>query len=156
MKAEKNLARMGIELPEPPQPAGAYLPCRKTGNLIYISGQGCRINGKLKYQGKVGKDLSIEEAYDAARICCINALSILKGELGDLDNINKIVNVHGFVNSASGFTAQPQVVNGASEMLIEVFGDKGKHSRCALASCELPNNIPVELEMIVEVVDNND
>jgi enamine deaminase RidA (YjgF/YER057c/UK114 family) len=151
MNVEKKLKELNLELPSPPKPAGAYLPYRKTGNLIYISGQGCRVNGELKYQGKVGKDLNIEEAYDAARICCINALSILKGAVGDLDKVVKIVNVHGFVNSAEGFTDQAKVVNGASDFLIKVFGDNGRHSRCALAACELPNNIPVELEMIVEV-----
>src|SRR6056297_1115972 len=114
MKVEQKLKEMGIELPVPPKPAGAYMPCRKTGNLIYISGQGCRVDGELKYQGKVGKDLDLEEGYDAAKICCINALSILKGELDDLDKISKIINVHGYVNSASGFTDQPSIVNGAS------------------------------------------
>ena len=153
MKIEKRLEELGVKLPEPAKPVAAYLPFRRTGNLIYISGQDCRVNGELKYKGKVGKDVTEEEAYEAARITAINLLAILKSAVGDLDKVKQIVNLHGFVNSADGYVRQPFVINGASEFLVEVFGDKGKHSRCALSCNELPFNTPVEIEMIVEVED---
>lgn len=151
MEIEKKLEQMGYSLPAMPQPIAAYVPYRKTGNLIYISGQDCKVDGQLKYKGKVGKDVTEEEAYEASRIAAINLLSILKEAIGDLDKVIKIVNLHGFVNSAPGFVRQPIVINGASEFLIELFGERGKHSRCALAANELPFNTPVEIEMIVEV-----
>lgn len=151
MKIEEKLTEMGIEIPVAAKPVASYIPYRRTGNLIYISGQDCRVDGKLEYEGKVGDDVSEEEAYDAARITAINLLAILKDAVGDLDKVVKIVNLHGFVNSADGFVRQPMVINGASDFLLEVFGEKGKHSRCALSANELPFNTPVEIEMIVEV-----
>ena len=151
MKIEEKLNEMGINIPEAAKPVASYVPFRRVGNLIYISGQGCRVNGKLKYEGKVGRDVTEEEAYEAARIAAINLLAILKSAIGNLDKIVKIVNLHGFVNSADGFVRQPMVINGASDLLLEVFGEKGKHSRCALSANELPFNTPVEIEMIVEV-----
>lgn len=153
MKIEKRLEELGVKLPEPAKPVAAYVPFRRTGNLIYISGQDCRVNGELKYKGKVGKDVTEEEAYEAARITAINLLAILKSAVGDLDRVKQIVNLHGYVNSADGFVRQPFVINGASEFLVEVFGEKGKHSRCALSCNELPFDTPVEIEMIVEVED---
>lgn len=155
MKVEKKLEELGVKLPEPAKPVAAYIPFRRTGNLIYISGQDCRVNGELKYKGKVGKDVTEEEAYEAAKITAINLLAILKSAVGDLDRVKQIVNVHGYVNSADGFVRQPAVINGASEFLVEVFGEKGKHSRCALSCNELPFNTPVEIEMIVEVEDED-
>jgi enamine deaminase RidA (YjgF/YER057c/UK114 family) len=151
MIIEKKLEQMGCSLPETPKPVAAYIPYRRTGNLIYISGQDCRVGGVLKYEGKVGTDVTEEQAYEASRITAINLLAILKSAVGDLDKVSKIVNLHGFVNSAPGFVRQPMVINGASEFLVEVFGEKGKHSRCALSANELPFNTPVEIEMIVEV-----
>jgi len=153
MKAEEKLAELGIELPEPPTPVAAYIPYSRSGNLIFISGQDCRVNGELKYKGKVGRDVTEEQAYEAARIAAINLLDIRKTAVGDLDKVKKIVNVHGYVNSAEGFVRQPMVINGASELLVEVFGERGKHSRCALSCNELPFDTPVEVEMIVEVDD---
>ena len=153
MKIEKKLAEMGFSLPDTPKPAGAYVPFRRTGNLVYISGQGCMEEGKLKYEGKVGSDLTEEEGYKASRIAVINLLAILKSAVGDLDKVVKIVNLHGFVNSAPGFVRQPMIINGASELLLELYGEKGQHSRCALSANELPFNTPVEIEMIVEVED---
>jgi len=151
MKIEEKINKMGIKLPEVSKPVASYVPFRRVGNLIYISGQDCRINGKLKYEGKVGKNVSEEEAYEAARVTAVNLLAILKNAIGNLDKVVKIVNLHGFVNSADGFVRQPMVINGASDLLLEVFGEKGKHSRCALSANELPFNTPVEIEMIVEV-----
>jgi enamine deaminase RidA (YjgF/YER057c/UK114 family) len=151
MKIEEKIKKMGIEIPEAAKPVASYVPFRRVGNLIYISGQDCRVNGKLKYEGKVGRDVTEEEAYEAARITAINLLAILKSAIGNLDKVVKIVNLHGFVNSADGFVRQPMVINGASDLLLEIFGEKGKHSRCALSANELPFNTPVEIEMIVEV-----
>lgn len=151
MYIEKNLRNMGIELPLPLQPGGKFLPYQRTRHLVYISGQICKVNGEMKYQGKIGKDLTEQQGKSAARIACLNALSVLKIAIGDLDKVVKIVNVHGYVNSAEGFTNQPNVINGASELLIDIFGERGRHSRCALAVNELPANSAVELEMIVEV-----
>jgi len=151
MKIEEKIKKMGIEIPEVAKPVASYVPFRRVGNLIYLSGQDCRINGKLKYEGKVGRDVTEKEAYEAARITAINLFAILKSAIGNLDKVVKIVNLHGFVNSADGFVRQPMVINGASDLLLEVFGEKGKHSRCALSANELPFNTPVEIEMIVEV-----
>jgi len=151
MKIEEKIKKMEIEIPEVAKPVASYVQFRRVGNLIYISGQDCRVNGKLKYEGKVGRDVTEEEAYEAARITAINLLAILKNAIGNLDKVVKIVNLHGFVNSADGFVKQPMVINGASDLLLEVFGEKGKHSRCALSANELAFNTPVEIEMIVEV-----
>lgn len=151
MKIEERLVELGITLPEPAKPVAAYIPFSRSGNLIFISGQDCRVNGELKYKGKVGKDVSEEDAYDAARITAINLLAILKSAVGDLDKVKSIVNLHGYVNSAPGFVRQPMVINGASELLVEVFGEKGRHSRCALACNELPFDTAVEIDMVVEV-----
>jgi len=151
MKIEEKLKKMEIEIPEAAKPIASYVPFRRVGNLIYISGQDCRVSGKLKYEGKVGRDVTEGEAYEAARITAINLLAILKSAIGNLDKVVNIVNLHGFVNSAEGFVRQPRVINGASDFLLEVFGEKGKHSRCALSANELPFNTPVEIEMIVEV-----
>ncbi len=152
MRIEKRLESIGIVLPEPPEPVASYIPYRITGNLVYISGQDCRVNGELKYKGKVGKEVSEEEAYEAAKIAVIRCLSVLKSAIQDLDKVVKIINLHGYVNSAEGFTRQPMVINGASDLLVDVFEEKGKHSRCALSCNELPFNTPVEVEMIVEIV----
>ena len=153
MKVEERLKELGVKLPEPAKPVAAYIPCVRAGNLVFISGQDCRINGELRYKGKVGENVTEEEAYEAAKIAAINLLAILKSAIGDLDKVKKIVNLHGYVNSAKGFVRQPMVINGASEFLVEVLGDKGKHSRCALSCNELPFDTPVEVEMIVEVED---
>ncbi len=151
MKIEEKLNKMGIEIPEAPKPVASYVPYRRVGNLIYISGQDCRVNGKLKYEGKVGRDITEEQAYEAARITAINLIAVLKDAIGDLGRVVKIVNLHGYVNSADGFVRQPMVINGASDLLLKIFGEKGKHSRCALSANELPFNTPVEIEMIVEI-----
>ena len=151
MKIEEKINEMGIKIPEAAKPLHSYVPFRRVGNLIYISGQDCSVNGKLKYEGKVGRDITEKEAYEAAKITAINLLAILKSAIGDLDKVVKIINLHGYVNSADGFVRQPMVINGASDLLLEIFGEKGKHSRCALSTNELPFDTPVEIEMIVEV-----
>ncbi|MDQ0338302.1 enamine deaminase RidA (YjgF/YER057c/UK114 family) [Caldalkalibacillus uzonensis] len=150
-KIEEKLKRLGINLPEAPRPAAEYVPARTVGNLVYTSGQDCRVNGVLKYKGKVGKDLTVEEGYDAARQTMINLLAVLKEHIGDLDRIKQVVKLLGFVNSAEGFVEQPYVINGASELLEEIFGERGKHARSAISANELPFDTPVEIEMIVEI-----
>ena len=151
MTIEDKLRQMGLGLPEPPKPVAAYVPCVRTGNLLFVSGQVPREKGVLKFSGHVGGNLSIEEGQQAARICALNALSVVKGEVGNLDRVRRIVKLTGFVASAAGFTDQPKVVDGASTLLAELFGAKGQHARAAVGVNELPLGSAVEIEMIVEV-----
>lgn len=152
MNIENRLTELGIQLPEAPAPMAAYVPVKRVGNLIFISGQGPVLNGTFPYIGKVGSDLTFEDGYKAARLCGLNLIAQLKKALGDLDNVKNIIHVKGFVASANDFYSQPQVVNGASELMAEVFGEAGKHSRSALGVNVLPMNIPVEVELIAEVL----
>jgi enamine deaminase RidA (YjgF/YER057c/UK114 family) len=151
MSAEDNLITLGITLPEPPNPIGAYLPATRAGDLVFVSGVLPMVEGKLFCQGKLGLEIGLEEGYEAARISCINALSIIKKELGSLDSIRRIVKITGYVASTPDFIDQPKVVNGASELLLSVFGEQGKHARAAVGCSSLPADSPVEIEMIVEV-----
>ncbi len=148
---EEKLKEKGMEIPEAPKPLAAYIPVTKVGNLIFTAGQIPLKNGKLIYEGKVGKDLSVETAQKAAELCLLNGLSVIKSVTGSLESIKKIVKVTVFVNSADGFTEQAKVANGASELLVELFGEKGKHVRSAVGVNELPINSAVEIELIVEV-----
>ncbi|BBI33427.1 RidA family protein [Cohnella abietis] len=150
---EKRLEQLGIQLPAAPAPKFTYLPCNRTGNLLYLSGQDCRINGVLMYEGKLGQEITIEQGQAAAKQTIINCLAELKNYLGDLDRVVKIVKMLGLVNSAPGFSDQPYVINGASDFLVEVFGENGKHARSAIGTNELPFNTPVEIEIIVEIRD---
>ncbi|WP_240415368.1 RidA family protein [Paenibacillus periandrae] len=152
-KIEQRLLELGIVLPPSPEPRFTYVPCVQTGNLIYLSGQDCRINGELMYEGKLGTDLTIEQGQEAARQTIINCLAVMKGYLGDLDRVVKIVKMLGLVNSAPGFADQPYVINGASNLLVDVFGDNGKHARSAIGTNELPFHTPVEIEIIAEIRD---
>ena len=151
MKIENRLNELGIVLPKPPQPIATYTPCKQAGNLVFVSGQGPIIDGKQLYTGKVGIEVSLEDAYQAARACGITLIAQLKRFLGDLDMLKIIVHVKGFVACGSDFEAQPAVINGVSDLMVEVFGEQGRHSRCALGTNALPTNIPVEVELIVEV-----
>ena len=148
---EERLKKLGITLLAVPAPAGAYIPAVRSGNLVFCSGQGPFRDGKFAYLGQVGKDITLEEGYQAARIAGLNCLAEIKFVTGSLDAVKRVVHVRGFVNSAPGFHDQPKVVNGASELLIEIFGEQGKHARAALGTSNLPANIPVEIEMVVEV-----
>lgn len=148
---EEKLKQMGIELPEAPTPLAAYVPAVKAGDYAYTSGQIPLVKGELQFKGKVGAELTVEQGYQAARLCAINCLSALKGVIGSLDNIERVVKVVGFVNSAPGFAMQPKVVNGASELLGEVFGEAGKHARSAVGVSELPIDSAVEVEVIVKL-----
>lgn len=148
---EEKLKQLGLELPQPPKPVGAYVPVQIVGNLAFTSGQTARINGVRRYLGKVGKEVSQEEGYLSARDAALNCLSALKQALGSLDRVKRIVKLVGFVNSAPGFHQQPAVVNGASELLLELFGERAPHARSAVGVAELPYDASVELEMIVEI-----
>lgn len=151
---EKRLEELGLILPPSPEPRFTYIPCNQTGNLIYLSGQDCRdSNGKLIYEGKLGSDLTIEQGQEAARQTILNCLAVMKGYLGDLDRVVRIVKLLGFVNSAPGFADQPYVMNGASNLLVDVFGENGKHARSAIGTSELPFRTPVEIEIIAEIRD---
>lgn len=150
--AEDKLAQLGVTLPDSPSPIANYVPAVRTGNLLYLSGVGpaAKPDGKVP-AGKVGSDLTVEEGYEAARLVGINLLARLKAELGDLDRVTRVVKLLSMVNSAPDFTQPPAVANGCSDLLVEVFGEKGRHARSAVGMAALPNNIPVEIEMIVEV-----
>ena len=151
---EAKLEQMGIALPDSPAPMANYVPGVRTGNLLYLAGLGpaARADGSAP-QGKVGQDLSVEEGYEAARLTGINILARLKGELGDLDRVNRVVKLLSMVNATPDFTQQPAVANGCSDLMVEVFGDKGRHARSAVGMGSLPNNIPIEIEAIIEVAD---
>ena len=151
MSVENKLKSLGLKLPEIPKPLGAYVPAIRVGDILFTSGQGPIIEGKIKYQGKLGKDLTLEEGYEAAKLCALNCLSAIKMEIGDLDKIERIVKLVGFVNSAQGFTKQSLVINGASDLLQNLFGEKGKHVRVSVGVSELPNNMAVELEIMVKL-----
>jgi len=148
---EEKMKEMGITLPETVKPLAAYIPAIQTGDYVYTSGQVPFADGELKYSGKIGIDLSLEEGQKAAELCALNALCAIKSEIGDLNEIERILKVTVFVNSADGFTDQPKVANGASEFLGKIFGEAGKHVRSAVGVNELPVNSAVEIEMMVKV-----
>jgi len=150
MKIEQILKEKGIELPEVPKPVANYVPAVRTGNLIFLSGHGPQ---KHIPNGKVGKELTIEQGYEAARNTALCLISTMKNILEDLDRVRRIVKLTGFVNCAEDFKDQPKVVNGASDLFVEIFGDNGKHSRSAIGIYQLPNGIPVEIELVAEVQD---
>lgn len=151
MSAEAKLQELGIVLPEAPKPVAAYVPFVQSGDLVFTSGQICFENGQLKYKGKIGRELSPEEGYQAARLCAINTLAVLKAAAGSLDNIEQIVKITVFVNSAAGFSGQPAVANGASELYEKVFGEKGRHARSAVGAPELPLDTAVEVEVVARI-----
>jgi enamine deaminase RidA (YjgF/YER057c/UK114 family) len=148
---EDKIKELGYELPEAPRPLAAYIPALKINNLVFTAGQLPTVKGELKIKGKLGKEVTEEEGRNAAQNSALNCLSVIKSVVGDLDAVERIVKLTVFVNSADGFTDQPKVANGASELLVNIFGEKGKHVRSAVGVNELPLNAPVEIEMIVEV-----
>lgn len=152
MKTEARLDELGIELPSPQAPAANYVPAVRTGNLLYLAGVGPakRDDGSSPI-GKVGAELTSEEGYEAARLVCLNIISRLKAELGDLDRVVRVVKLLGMVNATEDFGEHPAVINGCSDLLVEVFGERGKHARSAVGMQSLPFGIPVEIEAIVEI-----
>jgi enamine deaminase RidA (YjgF/YER057c/UK114 family) len=148
---EERLQELGVDLPAPAAPVAAYVPCVRTGNLVYVSGQVPSVDGKPTHLGHLGDDVDLEAGRAAARTCAVNVLAALKAELGELSRVRRVVKVTGFVASTPGFTDVPKVVNAASELFGEVFGDAGRHARAAVGVAALPLGVPVEVEAIVEV-----
>jgi len=153
MSAEQKLNELGLELPQTANPVGAYVPAVRSGQLLFTAGQLPLKDGKLTAEGKVPADVSLEDAYWAAKQALLNALAAARAELGSLDKIAQIVRLNVFVNSSPGFADQAKAANGASELLQEIFGDSGRHTRCAIGAAELPLNAPVELDLILEIAD---
>ena len=148
---EVRMEELGLAIPELPPAAGAYVPAVQSGSLVFCSGQGPYRDGSFVQLGKVGSDLTLEQGYECARIAALNCLAEIRTVIGSLNRIERIVQVRGFVNCTDDFFNQPKVINGASELLLEIFGEKGRHARCALGTSSLPMDIPVEVEMVVEV-----
>lgn len=151
MSAESQLKDLGIELPPVPAAVGLYAPCVRSGNQLFVSGQVPMKDGAPALVGKLGRDVSIDEATALARQCALQALAIVSKELGSLDAVTRVVRVGGFVASGEGFTDHPKVINGASQLLLDVFGEAGRHARIAVGLAELPFGVPVEVEFLFEV-----
>ncbi len=149
----QRLAEMGLELPPPSSPVGSYLPVVIAGKLVFTSGQLPRSGSGAVCAGKVGADVDEVQGYEAAKLCALHCLSVIRAAIGDLDRVERVVKVVGFVNSAPGFFGQPKVVNGASDLLEKVFGEEGRHARSAVGVAELPLNSVCEIEMIVQIRD---
>ena len=151
MNVYERLKELGLELPPPPPPGGMYKPAMQVGDLLYISGQGCTIAGVPVFTGKVGSERTIEEGQEATRVCAMNALSVIHSYLGDLNKIKCLVKTHGFVASAEGFTMQPKVIDGASLLLADIWGNDGVGTRTAISAFELPGGITTEIEFIFQL-----
>lgn len=145
---ESRLIEMGITLPSVRPAVGNYVSCVRVGSLLFTAGQGVD-----EYHGKLGKEVSVEDGYKAARQSMLNLLSVVKQELGELSKVKRVVKILGFVNSTENFTEQPKVMNGASDLLVDVFGESGKHARSAVGMAQLPNNTTIEIEMILEIAE---
>ncbi len=153
MTPEAKLEALGLTLPPVSAPIGSYVTCKRQGDLLYLSGAGPIVQGEVLYRGKVGAEITPDVGYEAAKVSALNLIAALKAELGDLSKVKSIVKLLGLVACADGFYGQPGVINGASDLLFEVFGEKGRHARSAIGVFSLPMNIPVEIEMIVETED---
>ncbi len=151
MSFEARLAELKITLPPAPKPVATYVPAVRAGDLLFLSGTGPFKDGVIAFAGKLGKDLTVEQGYEAARLTLLNALAMVRQELGTLDRVTRVVRLTGHVASAEGFIQQPAVINGASDLLVQIFGDAGRHARLALGAAELPLNMAIELELIVQV-----
>jgi len=151
MSIDAKLKAMNLELPAAPKPVANYVPVVRAGDLLFLSGVLPSRDGQLIMTGKLGQGLSIEQGMEAAKVAALNALAIIQGEVGSLDNVKRIVKMVGHIASAPGFTDQPQVLNGASDLLVAVFGEAGKHARVAVGAAELPRQASVEIELIVQV-----
>lgn len=154
MEVEKKLAEMGLTLPPSPSPVANYVPAVRSGNLLFVAGHGPALvkDGKIEYiRGKLGRDLTVEQGYQAAKQVMLNILQSIKGAIGDLDKVRRIVKVLGFVNCTEDFPDQPKVINGASDLLVALYGERGRHARSAVGMQQLPFSIAVEIEMVIEV-----
>ncbi len=152
IKPEQRIKELGITLPEASAPVANYVPTLRVGKLLFVSGALPRSGGEMLYKGKVGRELTVEQGYEAARLAALSCLAAIRQALGTLNKVRRIVRVTGYVASAEGFNDQPKVVNGASDVLVEIFGDAGRHTRVAIGVYELPLGAPVEVEMIVQTV----
>ena len=152
MGAEQKMKELGLILPQPPKPVANYVPAVKTSNLLFVSGHGPYNDGKTKISGKVGRELTIEEGYQAAYNVTLNCLASVKATIGDLDKVKRVVKLLGMVNCTDDFRDQPRVIDGCSDLLVAIFGETGKHARSAVGMQALPNQIPVEIEMILEIL----
>lgn len=148
---ESKLEELGLTLPNPPSPGGNYVPHKQVGNLVYLAGVICIQNGELTHAGQVGAEQTIETGYEAAKVCALNALAAIKGAVGSFDKLREIVYMSGYVNAVSGFDSSPLVINGASDLFIKLFGEKGMHARAAVAVAGLPKNATVEIQLVVHV-----
>ena len=151
MEIDARIAELGLTLPDPPNPVGAYLLARQTGNLLFLSGTTCYTPDGLLYRGRLGNELNLEQGYAAARQAMLNLLSAAKAALGDLDRVECVVKLNGYVNSTPDFDRQPEVINGASDLLEQIFGERGRHARTSIGVNVLPGNIPVEIEMVLQL-----
>jgi enamine deaminase RidA (YjgF/YER057c/UK114 family) len=151
MSFDAKLTELGIALPPAPKPVATYIPAVRAGDLLFLSGTGPFKDGRIAFTGKLGRDLTVEQGYEAARLTLLNALAMARQELGTLDRVVRVVRVTGHVASAEGFTQQPAVINGASDLLVQIFGEAGRHARLALGAAELPLNMCLELELILQV-----
>jgi len=150
-QTDQRLAELGIELPSAPTPAGNYVACMQVGSLLYLSGSICLVNGEMTHTGKIGETRDIAYGQDAARVCALNLLAVAKGYLGDLDKVSRVVQLNGFVNGVPSFADSPAVINGASDLLVEILGERGRHTRAAVAVTGLPKDTTVEIQAIFEV-----
>jgi len=151
MNPEAKLAALGLKLPDAPAAAGSYVPTVRTGNLLYCAGTISALNGQITHAGPVGKAQTVAAGYESAKVCALNTLANIKAALGSLDRVERFVYVGGFVNAVAGFTDSPAVINGASDLLVAVFGEAGKHARAAVAVAGLPKDSTVEIQVVVEV-----
>ncbi len=151
MSFDAKLVELGITLPPAPKPVAAYIPAVRAGELLFLSGTGPFKDGQIVFAGKLGRDLTVEQGYEAARLTLLNALAMVRQELGTLDRVVRIVRLTGHVASAEGFIQQPAVINGASDLLVQIFGEAGRHARLALGAAELPLNMCIELALILQV-----
>jgi enamine deaminase RidA (YjgF/YER057c/UK114 family) len=151
MEIETHLKELGWTLPDPPTPVGAYLLSRQTGDLLFLSGTTCYVPDGLLYKGRLGAELDLQQGYAAARQTMLNLLGVVKAVLGDLDRVECVVKLNGYVNSTTDFVRQPEVINGASDLLVQLYGERGRHARTSIGVNVLPDNIPVEIEMVLQV-----
>ena len=153
MNAEARLTELGLTLPSPPAAAGSYVPTVRTGNLLYCAGTICSLNGQMTHTGPVGRDQTVATGCEAARVCALNTLANIRAAAGSLDAVRRVVLVTGFVNAVSGFADSPAVINGASDLFVQVFGEAGKHARAAVAVAGLPKDSTVEIQVVGELLD---
>jgi enamine deaminase RidA (YjgF/YER057c/UK114 family) len=151
LEIEKKLNELGFQVPSVPEAAGNYIGCVRVGNLLFVGGNTGRVNGKRKFEGKVGEAVTLEQAYVMARECALNHLAVIKAKLGDLDKVERVIKVLAYINVAPGFTELPKVANGESDLLVNLWGDRGRHTRAAIGVAALGSNAAVETEIIVQV-----